>query len=81
MFNAYYECIHFHHVTNDLFSVFFRYVWSGLLVLIGIYLNLFSKKHPFTLADLEAKLENFPRYLRSKFITTTYRSGQYLADV
>ncbi|CAH1105400.1 unnamed protein product [Psylliodes chrysocephalus] len=59
----------------------FQYVWSGLLVVLGIYLNLLSKKHPFTLSDCEHKLESIYRYLRSKFIASSYKSGHYLTEV
>ncbi|CAH1155323.1 unnamed protein product [Phaedon cochleariae] len=59
----------------------FQYLWSGLLVVLGIYLNLLSKKHPFTMAELEYKIEAFLRFCRSKFIASRYKNGQYLTNV
>ncbi|XP_057669597.1 adenosine 3'-phospho 5'-phosphosulfate transporter 2 [Diorhabda carinulata] len=59
----------------------FQYLWSGLLVVLGIYLNLFSKKHPISLGDFENKIEAVYRYLRYKFITSRYQSGRYLTEV
>ncbi|XP_050508634.1 adenosine 3'-phospho 5'-phosphosulfate transporter 2-like [Diabrotica virgifera virgifera] len=59
----------------------FQYLWSGLLVVLGIYLNLFSKKHPTSLGDFEHKFESVYRYLRSKFIASQYKSGHYLTEV
>ncbi|GJQ68395.1 Papst2 [Trypoxylus dichotomus] len=58
----------------------FQYVWSGLLVIFGIYMNVYSKKHPLSLADLEMKVEYFIRYIKLKFYTKRYRS-QYLAEI
>lgn len=56
-------------VTIALSFIFFtkpfswQYLWSGFLVLIGIYLNLLSKNHD----KLEATLKNyFHRYFRHK---------------
>ncbi|XP_018569745.1 adenosine 3'-phospho 5'-phosphosulfate transporter 2 isoform X2 [Anoplophora glabripennis] len=59
----------------------FQYLWSGMIVVIGIYLNLLSKKHPLSMTEFEIKVEQFLRYLRSKFIASRYKSGHYLTDV
>ncbi|KAJ8924873.1 hypothetical protein NQ315_001028 [Exocentrus adspersus] len=59
----------------------FQYLWSGIIVVVGIYLNLFSKKHPLSMTDFEIRLEQVVRYLRSKFIASRYKSGHYLTDV
>lgn len=40
----------------------FQYVWSGLLVVLGIYLNIYSKKHtgsPVGLKQLWIGLKNY----------------------
>lgn len=29
----------------------FRYLWSGLIVVVGIYLNIYSKRHKMTFAE------------------------------
>ncbi|KAF5280583.1 hypothetical protein FQR65_LT00336 [Abscondita terminalis] len=44
----------------------FQYVWSGLLVVLGIYLNLYSKQHRLTFEDLEHKLGNFLQHFKSR---------------
>ncbi|KAK4876842.1 hypothetical protein RN001_009348 [Aquatica leii] len=44
----------------------FQYIWSGLLVVIGIYLNLYSKQHPFMFSDLEYKLGLFVHYFKHR---------------
>lgn len=55
-------------------SYIFRYVWSGLIVVLGIYLNVYSKKHKnLTFADIFNKIK---RMLGSR---STDR--QYLLDV
>nr|CAI5862334.1 unnamed protein product [Callosobruchus analis] len=59
----------------------FQYLWSGLVVVLGIYLNLFSKKYPISMTDLEIKVEQFIRYIRSKYIASQYRSGYYLTEI
>ncbi|KRT81849.1 hypothetical protein AMK59_5616, partial [Oryctes borbonicus] len=56
----------------------FQYLWSGLLVIFGIYMNIYSKKHPLSLSDLEMKVEYCIRYIKLKFYTKRYHS-QYLA--
>ncbi|CAG9855583.1 unnamed protein product [Phyllotreta striolata] len=59
----------------------FQYAWSGLIVVIGIYLNLMSKRHPVSMADFESKFESVYRFVRSKFIASSYKSGHYLTEV
>ncbi|KAF5273234.1 hypothetical protein FQA39_LY07565 [Lamprigera yunnana] len=44
----------------------FQYVWSGVLVIVGIYLNLYSKQHPITFSDLKHKLKDVAQYFRHK---------------
>ncbi|XP_050301317.1 adenosine 3'-phospho 5'-phosphosulfate transporter 2 [Anthonomus grandis grandis] len=58
-----------------------QYLWSGFIVIGGIYLNLFSKKHPMSMGDFEDGCDRFLRLLRTKFIAKQYKSGQYLANV
>lgn len=29
--------------SHDKLFIFFRYLWSGLIVVVGIYLNIYSK--------------------------------------
>lgn len=33
----------------------FQYIWSGLIVVIGIYLNVYSKRHKLTFHDIVQK--------------------------
>lgn len=74
-------------VTIVISFVFFskpftiQYLWSGGVVVLGIYLNLYSKKHPVTLSDLEDRCHMFLRRIRTKLIAKQYNSGQYLANV
>lgn len=35
-----------------MFLFHFRYLWSGLIVVFGIYLNVYSKRSKLTFADL-----------------------------
>ncbi|XP_022906983.2 adenosine 3'-phospho 5'-phosphosulfate transporter 2 [Onthophagus taurus] len=58
----------------------FQYVWSGLLVVLGIYINLYSKKNPMSLSDIDNKLMLLIRYFKMKFCTKRY-TGQYLANI
>lgn len=57
----------------------FQYLWSGLLVVFGIYLNLYSKKHPFSFSDLEQKLEDCLVYFRHRPYTRI--KGRLMTDV
>nr|AEE61957.1 unknown [Dendroctonus ponderosae] len=74
-------------VTIVISFVFFskpftlQYFWSGAIVVLGIYLNLISKKHPMTMGDLEDCSDKILRRLRTKLIAKQYNSGQYLANV
>lgn len=49
-------------VTIALSFVFFskpftiQYVWSGLIVVLGIYLNVYSKKCNWTFKDMQMKI-------------------------
>ncbi|XP_054734085.1 adenosine 3'-phospho 5'-phosphosulfate transporter 2 [Anastrepha obliqua] len=51
-------------VTIALSFVFFskpftwQYLWSGLVVVLGIYLNVYSKKHKMTVRDLQHKFKH-----------------------
>ena len=54
-------------------------MWSGLLVVLGIYLNMYSKRHPFSFADLEYKLENCVQYFRHKPYSRV--KGHIMTDV
>lgn len=38
-----------------------RYLWAGLLVVIGIYLNIFSKRNKLTSRELITKVCNLLR--------------------
>lgn len=33
-----------------------QYVWSGLIIVLGIYLNMYSKQSKLTVADLKQRL-------------------------
>ncbi|KAB0796157.1 hypothetical protein PPYR_10218 [Photinus pyralis] len=57
----------------------FQYIWSGLLVVLGIYLNLYSKRHPFSFTDLENKVEKWVLYFRQKPYTRI--KGRMMTDV
>lgn len=35
----------------------FRYIWAGLIVVLGIYLNIFSKRNKMTTRELFTKLQ------------------------
>lgn len=51
-------------------SNFFRYIWAGLLVVLGIYLNVYSKRNKLTTQELIAKiadLAHLPKKLRHIF--------------
>lgn len=44
----------------------YRYVWSGLIVVLGIYLNVYSKKNKLSFTDLQHRLKQFSaRFSRS----------------
>jgi len=74
-------------VTIVISFVFFskpftiQYLWSGCIVVIGIYINLYSKKHPISMSDFEECCDRIFRRIRTKFIAKQYNSGQYLANV
>lgn len=36
-----------------------QYVWSGMIIVLGIYLNVYSKRSKLTLSDVKKKLLNF----------------------
>ncbi|XP_020815957.1 adenosine 3'-phospho 5'-phosphosulfate transporter 2 [Drosophila serrata] len=36
-----------------------QYLWSGLIVVLGIYLNVYSKKNKLTFADIRQRLKQF----------------------
>ncbi|XP_064552479.1 adenosine 3'-phospho 5'-phosphosulfate transporter 2 [Drosophila montana] len=36
-----------------------QYIWSGLIVVLGIYLNVYSKKNKLTFTDLQHRLKQF----------------------
>ncbi|RZC40279.1 adenosine 3'-phospho 5'-phosphosulfate transporter [Asbolus verrucosus] len=59
----------------------FQYLWSGLLVVLGIYLNLFSKKHPISVSDLEIMVEKCVRAIKLKLYSKRYASRHYMANV
>lgn len=57
-----------------------QYFWSGLLVVLGIYINLYSKKNPISFIDLEVKLEHLMRYLKLKFSTKKHHN-HYMSTI
>lgn len=60
--------------------IFLRYVWSGMLVVLGIYLNMYSKKHPLTLEDMELKIHYFFRHIKLKIISRQSKTS-YMTNV
>uniref|UniRef100_A0A1A9WBU8 Adenosine 3'-phospho 5'-phosphosulfate transporter 2 n=1 Tax=Glossina brevipalpis TaxID=37001 RepID=A0A1A9WBU8_9MUSC len=60
-----------------------QYIWSGLLVVIGIYLNVFSKKYKVIVSDMQQKIQR--RLFTTKFyIKTSDRSqneGTYRCEI
>jgi adenosine 3'-phospho 5'-phosphosulfate transporter B3 len=58
----------------------FQYLWSGLLVVLGIYLNLYSKRHPLTLSDLEVMIERCIRTIKLKLYSKRH-TRHYMANV
>ncbi|XP_066155080.1 adenosine 3'-phospho 5'-phosphosulfate transporter 2 [Euwallacea fornicatus] len=58
-----------------------QYLWSGCIVVLGIYINVYSKKYPMSLGDFENCCDRFVRGVRTKLIAKQYSSGQYLANV
>lgn len=42
-------------ILTTLFSQLIRYIWSGLIVVAGIYLNVYSKRSKLTFTDLLTK--------------------------
>ncbi|KAJ3663243.1 hypothetical protein Zmor_007547 [Zophobas morio] len=59
----------------------FQYLWSGLLVILGIYLNLFSKKHPMSFSDLEISIERCIRMIKMRIYAKRYGARHYMANV
>ncbi|XP_060535162.1 adenosine 3'-phospho 5'-phosphosulfate transporter 2 [Cylas formicarius] len=59
----------------------FQYLWSGGIVVLGIYMNLYSKKHPLSMGDFEEMVDRCLRRLKTKFLAKHYSGGQYLANV
>ncbi|CAH0547767.1 unnamed protein product [Brassicogethes aeneus] len=62
---------------NKPFTI--QYIWSGLLVLFGIYMNLYNKKHPLSLSELEHKMEQSLYKFRNIIHRRKLRDGQYLS--
>ncbi|XP_030767453.1 adenosine 3'-phospho 5'-phosphosulfate transporter 2 [Sitophilus oryzae] len=58
-----------------------QYFWSGCVVVFGIYINLYSKKHPLSMSDFEDCCDRLLRRIRTKLIAKQYSSGQYLTSV
>lgn len=49
-------------ITNEkLFFFLCRYIWSGLLVVLGIYLNIYAKRNKLTFIECMDKLQRFCR--------------------
>ncbi|XP_044269597.1 adenosine 3'-phospho 5'-phosphosulfate transporter 2 [Tribolium madens] len=59
----------------------FQYLWSGLVVVLGIYLNLFSKKHPMSMQDLEVFIERCIRAIKLKIYSKRQGQRHYTANV
>ncbi|XP_074029642.1 adenosine 3'-phospho 5'-phosphosulfate transporter 2 isoform X2 [Leptinotarsa decemlineata] len=59
----------------------FQYLWSGLLVLTGIYLNVFSKNHPFSMVECEMLIKAYLKSLRTKFTFSRAKSRHYSIEV
>lgn len=38
-----------------------QYVWSGMIIVLGIYLNVYSKRSKMTFTDMKEKLRNLLR--------------------
>jgi len=48
---------------HDRCLIFFRYVWSGLTVLLGVYLNIYSKYKESCDRCLFRKIEDFKYFI------------------
>ncbi|XP_045463924.1 adenosine 3'-phospho 5'-phosphosulfate transporter 2 isoform X1 [Harmonia axyridis] len=57
-----------------------QYLWSGLIVVVGIYMNLYAKKNPITLSDLEMKIEHLFRYLKLRVSSRKYHN-HYMSNI
>ncbi|KAF2900765.1 hypothetical protein ILUMI_05418 [Ignelater luminosus] len=58
----------------------FQYLWSGLLVIFGIYLNMYSKHHQLSFSDLELKLKYYLQYFKSRSSYSKMK-GRVMTDV
>lgn len=67
-------------VHSLLIMKIFRYLWSGLIVVVGIYMNLYAKKNPITLSDLEMKIEHLFRYLKLRVSSRKYHN-HYMSNI
>lgn len=45
-------------LIDALFLSAYRYIWAGLLVVLGIYLNVLSKRNKLTTQELLVKIGN-----------------------
>ncbi|XP_044766544.1 adenosine 3'-phospho 5'-phosphosulfate transporter 2 [Coccinella septempunctata] len=57
-----------------------QYVWSGLIVVLGIYINLYAKKNPISFTDLEMKVEHLFRYVKLRFSSRKYHN-HYMSNI
>lgn len=41
-----------------------QYVWSGMIIVVGIYLNMYSKRSKLTIDDVKKRIMNLldPKY-------------------
>lgn len=46
---------------SNVSSVISRYLWSGMIVLAGIYLNIYSKRNKMTFAEFFGKCRTLLR--------------------
>lgn len=53
-----------------------QYIWSGLIVCLGIYLNVYSKKNKLTFNEMKGKFKNilFPIYV---FLTKSHSKNKH----
>ncbi|KAK9876799.1 hypothetical protein WA026_015037 [Henosepilachna vigintioctopunctata] len=56
-----------------------QYLWSGLIVVLGIYLNLYAKKNSISFSDLELKIEHLFRYFTLRF--SSRRHNHYMSTI
>lgn len=52
-----------------------QYLWSGLLVVLGIYVNIYNKRHPVAMRDLYQTIYNLLGYINRK--VHSHKSQQY----